>query len=96
VFIDRDPVVHDRFVEPALKIGVAYVEKLIALKYAARRYPVAHENGEDLAADFIGRSSMDACVRETLSVASSHNALAVRRHPCNLESYPRFRGRSHS
>src|SRR4029450_1062800 len=30
---------------------------IIALKYAARRYPVAHENAEDLAADFIiGRS----------------------------------------
>jgi hypothetical protein len=40
-----------------LKIAVAYVEKIIALKYAARRYPVAHENAEDLAADFIvGRS----------------------------------------
>src|SRR5262245_30769140 len=43
-----------------------------------------------------GRSNMGACVRETLSVTLSHNALAVRRHPCNLESYPRFRERSHS
>ena len=40
-----------------LEIAVAYVEKMIALKDAARRYPVAHENAEDLAADFIiGRS----------------------------------------
>src|SRR5262245_57322087 len=55
--IDRDPVVRDRLVEPALKIAVAYVEKIITLKYAARLYPVAHENAEDLAADFIiGRS----------------------------------------
>jgi hypothetical protein len=51
--IDRDPVVRDRLVDPALEIAVAYVEKIIALKYAARRYPVAHENAEDLAADLI-------------------------------------------
>ena len=38
--IDRDPVVRDRLVDPALKIAVAYLEKIIALKYAARRYPV--------------------------------------------------------
>jgi hypothetical protein len=37
--IDRDPVVRDRLVELALEIAVAYVEKIIALKYAARRYP---------------------------------------------------------
>src|SRR5262245_5154892 len=55
--IDRDPVVRDRLVEPALKIAVAYVEKIITLKYATHRYPVAHENAKDLEDDFIiGRS----------------------------------------
>jgi hypothetical protein len=40
-----------------LEIAVAYVEKIIALKYAARLYPVTHKNTENLAADFIiGRS----------------------------------------
>jgi hypothetical protein len=51
--INRNPVVRDRLVDPALEIAVAYVEKIIALKYAARRYPVAHENAKDLAADFL-------------------------------------------
>ena len=37
----------------ALEIAVAYIEKVIALKHAARRYSMTHENGEDLAADFI-------------------------------------------
>ena len=55
--IDCDPVIRDCLVHPALEIAVADVEKIIAQKQAARRYPVAHENAEDLAADFIiGRS----------------------------------------
>jgi hypothetical protein len=88
--IHRDPVVRDCLVESALKIAVAYVEKIIALKYAARRYPVAHENAEDLATNFIiGRSVKHGHLRSRdASVTLSHSALAVRRHPCNLESYP--------
>ncbi len=96
--IHRDPVVRDCLVESALKIAVAYVEKIIALKYAGRRYPVAHENAEDLATNFIiGRSVKHGHLRSRdASVTLSHSALAVRRHPCNLESYPRFREQSHS
>ena len=66
--IDRDPVVRDRLVEPALEIAVAHVEKMIALKYAARRYPVAHEYAEDLAADFIiGRSVKHGRLRSSVN-----------------------------
>jgi hypothetical protein len=50
--IDRDPVECDRLVDPALEITVANVEKIIALKRAAHRYPMAHKNAEYLAADF--------------------------------------------
>ena len=41
--IDRDPVVRDRLVYPALEIAVAYIEKIIALKRAARRYPISDD-----------------------------------------------------
>ena len=51
--IDCDPVVRDRLVDPALEIAIAYIEKIIALKHAARRYPVTRENVEDLAADIL-------------------------------------------
>lgn len=51
--IDCDPVVRDRLVDPALEITIAYIEKIIALKHAARRYPVTRENVEDLAADIL-------------------------------------------
>ena len=51
--IDCDPVVRDRLVHPALEIAVAYVEKIVALKCAARRYTVAHENAENLTANFL-------------------------------------------
>ena len=51
--IDRDPVVRDSLVDPALEVTVAHIEKIIALKRSARRYPIAHKNAEDLAADFI-------------------------------------------
>ena len=51
--IDRDPIVRDSLVDPALEIAVTYIEKIIALKRAARRYPMAHENVEDLAADIL-------------------------------------------
>jgi hypothetical protein len=51
-----DPVVRDRFIDAALEIAIAHFEKMIALKDAARRYPIAHENAEDLAANvLIGR-----------------------------------------
>jgi hypothetical protein len=33
--VNRDPVVRDHLVEPAFKIAVACVEKIITLKYAA-------------------------------------------------------------
>jgi hypothetical protein len=41
--IDRDPVVRDRLVYPALEIAVAYIEIIIALKRAARRYPISDD-----------------------------------------------------
>jgi hypothetical protein len=74
--IDRDPVVRDRLVELALEIAVAYVEKIIALKYAARRYPKTPRIWR-LTSSSESRSSMGACVREMRSVTVSHNALAV-------------------
>jgi hypothetical protein len=49
--IDGNPVVSDRLVNPALEI--AHIEKIIALKNAARWYPVTHENAEDLATDVL-------------------------------------------
>ena len=51
--IDRDPVVRNRLVDSSLEIAIAYIEKIIALKHAARRYPVTRENVEDLAADIL-------------------------------------------
>jgi len=56
--IDGDPVVSDRLVNPALEITVAHIEKIIALKSAARWYPVTHENAEDLATDIFVRGSV--------------------------------------
>jgi len=55
--IDCDPIVGDRLVDPALEVTVAYFEKIIALQSAGRRYPMTHENAEDLTANiFVGRS----------------------------------------
>jgi hypothetical protein len=51
--IDRDPVVRDRLVDPALEIAVTYIEKIIALKRTVRRYPMSHEKVEDLTADIL-------------------------------------------
>jgi hypothetical protein len=51
--IDRDPVVRNRHVDSSLEISIAYIEKIIALKHAARRYPVTRENVEDLAANVL-------------------------------------------
>jgi hypothetical protein len=49
--------VGDRLVEPALEITVAHFEKIIALQRAGRRYPMTHENAEDLTANvLVGRS----------------------------------------
>ena len=56
--IDRDPVVSNRLVDPALEVTVADVEKMIALKRPAHRYPVTHKNAEDLAADVLIRGSV--------------------------------------
>jgi hypothetical protein len=85
--IDRDPVVRDRLVELALEIAVAYVEKIIALKYAARRYPKTPRIWR-LTSSSESRSSMGACVREMRSVAVSHNALAVWRPPHSRKLSP--------
>ena len=55
--IDCDPIVGDRFVDPALEIAVAHFKKIIALKRAGRGNPMTHENAEDLTADvLVGRS----------------------------------------
>ena len=55
--IDRDPIVCNRPVNPALEIAIAHIKKIIALKRATRRYLVARENVKDLAANFvIGKS----------------------------------------
>ena len=51
--IDHNPIVRDSLVDPALEIAVTYIEKIIALKRAVRRYLMAHENVEDLAADIL-------------------------------------------
>ena len=85
--IDRDPVVRDRLVELALEIAVAYVEKIIALKYAARRYPKTPRIWR-LTSSSESRSSMGACVREMRSVTVSHNALAVWRPPAFSKVIP--------
>ena len=76
VGINRDPVVRDRFVDPALEVAIAYVEKIIALKGAARRYPVADENAEDLAADFIigGSVTHQVPVFQRRSILASRDA----------------------
>ena len=55
--IDGDPIVSDRLVDPALEITVAHIEEIVALQCAAGRYPMTHENAEDLTANIlIGRS----------------------------------------
>src|SRR6186997_468297 len=59
--IDGDPVVSDRFVDPALEITVAHFKKIIALQRAGRGNPMTHKNAEDLKANVqIGRSVMHA------------------------------------
>jgi hypothetical protein len=51
-----DPVVRHGSIDAALEIAIAHIEKIIALKDAARRYPKAHKNAENLAANvLIGR-----------------------------------------
>ena len=55
--IDGDPIVSDRLVDPPLEITVAHIQKIVALQCAGRRYPMAHENAEDLMANvLVGRS----------------------------------------
>ena len=57
--IDGDPIVSDRFVDPALEITVAHFKKIMALQRAGRRNPMTHKNAEDLTANFlVGRSVM--------------------------------------
>ena len=77
VRINRDPVVCDRLIDPALKIAIAYVEKIIALKCTACRYPIAHENAEDLAADFI----IGGSVKHRVPVSQRRLILASRDAP---------------
>ena len=55
--IDGDPIVGDRLVDPALEITVAHIEEIVALQCAAGRYPMTHENAEDLTANvLVGKS----------------------------------------
>jgi hypothetical protein len=55
--IDCDPIVSDRLVDPPLEVTVAHIKKIVALQCAGRRYPMAHENAEDLMANvFVGKS----------------------------------------
>jgi hypothetical protein len=56
--IDRDPIVCDRLIHPALEIAVANVKKIIALKRATHNYPMTHKNAEYLAADFFVRGAV--------------------------------------
>jgi hypothetical protein len=81
--IDRDPVVCDCLVDPALEIAVANVEKIIALKRAAHRYPMAHKNAEYLAADFFVGEAVrhGASVREMCLYLLYQIAPAVRCPP---------------
>ena len=78
--IDRNPVVCYRLVDPALEIAVAHVIKIITLKHAARRYPVAYKNAENLAADLIIGRSVEhvARLRSRHSITLGNSALAVR------------------
>ena len=55
--IDGDPIVGDRFVDPALEITIAHFKKIIALQLSGRWNPITHENAEDLTANvLVGRS----------------------------------------
>ena len=57
--IDGDPIVGDRFVDPALEITIAHFKKIIALQLSGRWNPITHENAEDLTANvLVGRSVM--------------------------------------
>jgi hypothetical protein len=92
--IDRDPVVCDRIVDPALEIAVANVEKIIAPKRAAHRYSMAHKNAEYLAADFlVGRAVRHGANAQEMSLNLLYQiALGVRRPGSILESYPPYSG----
>jgi len=78
--IDGDPIVCDRLVDPALEITVAHIEEIVTLQCAGRRYPMAHENGEDLTANvLVGKSVRHRSPRfEKYSPAIRQRALAVR------------------
>ena len=55
--IDGDPIVSDRLVDPTLEITVTHIQEIVALQCASRRYPMPHENAEDLMANvLVGRS----------------------------------------
>jgi hypothetical protein len=92
--IDRDPVVCDCLVDPALEIAVANVEKIIALKRAAHHYPMAHKNAEYLAANFFVGEAVrhGASVREMRLYVLYQIAPAVRWPRPILESYPPYSG----
>jgi len=66
--IDRDPIACDRLIDSALEVAVANFEKIIALKCAAYRYSVAHENAKDLAADFF----VGEAVRHSIPPSERH------------------------
>lgn len=75
--VDCYPVVRDRLVESALEIAIAYIEKIIALKHAACRYPVTRENVEDLAADVL----IGGSVKHQVQVSQRRLILASRDSP---------------
>jgi hypothetical protein len=52
---DLDPTIFDGFVQPSTKIGISYIDEIIASKYPARTNFVLHENAEDLASYFFIR-----------------------------------------
>ena len=56
--IDGDPIVRDRLVDPALEITVAHIEEIVTLQCAGRRYPMTHENAENLTANVLVRKSV--------------------------------------
>ena len=78
--IDGDPIVCDRLVDPALEITVAHIEEIVTLQCAGRRYPMAHENAEDLTANvLVGKSVRHRSPRFVkYSPAIRQRALAVR------------------
>ena len=87
-----DPVVRDRFIDAALEIAIAHIEKIIALKDDARRYPSAVKP-RGFGGKRPRRKAGQAWVTNIQAMSSitlNQNALAVWRLQSILESYPPF------